>query len=73
MKNIVDRLFSPTPDFWKKVQKIGLAATALSVALASAPFAVPAGVLWALGTAGSVTALLSQLTIEDKKTPEPEV
>jgi hypothetical protein len=73
MKNIIDRLSSPTPDFWKKVQKIGLTATALSVALASAPFAVPAGVLWALGSAGTITTILSQLTVEDKKTPEPEV
>jgi len=70
MKNIIDRFFSPKPEFWSSVQKIGLVVTALSAALASAPFTVPAGVLWVLGTAGSVTAILSQLTIDDKKTPE---
>ncbi|CAB4158132.1 hypothetical protein UFOVP695_20 [uncultured Caudovirales phage] len=66
MKEIVDRLKKPTPKFWKKIQKIGMFAAALSVALSSAPFAVPAGVLWALGSAGTITTILSQLTIEDK-------
>ncbi len=67
MSEILDRLKSPTPSFWKRIQKIGMVAAAISVALASAPFSVPAGVLWALGSAGTITTILSQLTIEDPK------
>lgn len=65
MSEILDRLKKPKPKFWQKVQKIGMVAAALSVALTTAPFAVPAGVLWALGSAGTITTILSELTIDD--------
>lgn len=65
--NVRKRWSSKTPKFWKKVQRIGITAGALGAVLAAAPVALPAGVI-ALGgylvTAGSLTAALSQLTIE---------
>jgi hypothetical protein len=56
-----------TPLFWKKVQRIGIIAGSIGAALVAAPLALPvaivtgAGYLIALGT---VTAALSQLTVE---------
>lgn len=56
-----------TPLFWKKVQRIGIIAGSIGAALVAAPVALPvaivtgAGYLIALGT---VTAALSQLTVE---------
>jgi ABC-type xylose transport system permease subunit len=59
-----------TPKFWKTVQKIGLAAGAVGAVLVAAPIALPAAIVTVSGylvTAGTVTAALSQLTVEDKK------
>jgi ABC-type xylose transport system permease subunit len=59
-----------TPKFWKTVQKIGLAAGAVGAVLVAAPIALPAAIVTVSGylvTAGTVTAVLSQLTVEDKK------
>ena len=59
-----------TPKFWKTVQKIGLAAGAVGAVLVAAPIALPAGIIAVGGylvTAGSLTAALSQLTVEDIK------
>ena len=56
-----------TPTFWKKVQRIGIIAGSIGAALVAVPVALPvalvtgAGYLIALGT---VTATLSQLTVE---------
>ena len=67
---VTDRLLSTTPKFWKKVQKIGLAATAVSVVLLTAPVSLPAAVVTVAGylaTAGGTIAAISQLTVEDNK------
>lgn len=58
---------SKTPDFWKKVQKIGLAAGAVGAALMAAPVALPVALVSMGGylvTAGGIAAALSQLTVE---------
>lgn len=73
MKTLKDRWSSKTPTFWKKVQRIGLVAGALGAALIAAPIALPVALITASGylvAAGSITAALSQLTIEDKKDTE---
>lgn len=70
MKTLKDRWSSKTPTFWKKVQKLGLVAGALGAALIAAPVALPTAIITASGylvAVGSVTAALSQLTVEDKK------
>ncbi len=59
-----------TPDFWKKVQKIGIACGAVGAAIIAAPVALPAALITAGGyliAVGGVTATLSQLTKDDAK------
>jgi ABC-type xylose transport system permease subunit len=70
------RFKAKTPSFWKKVQKIGIVVAALGGAIATAPIALPAAIV-ALGgylaTAGAVTGILSQLTVEDNTVKEEEI
>lgn len=67
VKEIKTRWGSETPKFWKKVQKIGVIAGAVGGVLIAAPVALPAALISAGGyllLAGSLTATLSQLTVE---------
>jgi ABC-type protease/lipase transport system fused ATPase/permease subunit len=67
MKALTKRWNAKTPKFWKTVQKIGLAAGAVGAVIVAAPVALPAAVITIGGylvTAGSITAALSQLTVE---------
>jgi hypothetical protein len=70
MENLKKRWNAETPSFWKKVQRIGIVAGAVGAAIAAAPIALPAAIVTASGyliAVGSVTAALSQLTVENKK------
>jgi ABC-type protease/lipase transport system fused ATPase/permease subunit len=70
MESLKKRWKAKTPKFWKAVQKIGIAAGAIGAVLIAAPIALPTAVVVAGGylvTAGSVTAALSQLTVENKE------
>jgi hypothetical protein len=65
-----ERWSAKTPDFWKKVQKIGIACGAVGAAIIAAPVALPAALVTAGGyliAVGGVTATLSQLTRDDAK------
>ena len=56
-----------TPTFWKKVQRLGVVAGAIGGVIIAAPVALPAALVTLSGyllLAGSVTATLSQLTVE---------
>lgn len=67
---IKERWKSPTPKFWKKVQKLGLALTAVGTFIATAPVSLPAVLVTAGSYAafgGGLIAAMSQLTVEDKK------
>jgi len=58
---------SETPQFWKKVQKIGVVAGAIGGVIVASPVALPAALVTLSGyllLAGSVTATLAQLTVE---------
>jgi hypothetical protein len=69
MENLKERWEAKTPKFWKKVQRIGLVAGALGAALVAVPVALPAAIITGAGyliAAGTVTAALSQLTVEDQ-------
>ena len=70
MENLKKRWNAKTPKFWKQVQRIGLAAGAVGAVLATAPISLPATIVTLGGyliTAGSLTAAISQLTVEDTK------
>lgn len=65
--NLKERWNSKTPNFWKKVRKIGVTAGVLGVALTTAPIALPIGIITLGGyliTAGTLTGILSQLTVD---------
>ena len=70
MKHLKHRWNSPTPKFWKNVQRIAIVAGTIAGIIIAAPVALPAAVVTVAGyvvTAGTVAATLSQLTVEDAK------
>jgi lipopolysaccharide/colanic/teichoic acid biosynthesis glycosyltransferase len=70
MENLKERWNAKTPKFWKKVQRLGLIAGAVGAALVAVPVALPVAIITGAGyliAAGTVTAALSQLTVEDQK------
>lgn len=64
MSNLKDRWNSPKPDFWKKVQKIGITIGSLGLILVAPPIGLTIAGTY-LVTAGSIIGVLSQLTIKD--------
>ena len=67
LKELKNRWKAETPKFWKKVQKISIAAGVIGGAIIAAPLALPAAVITVGGylvAVGSVGATLSQLTKE---------
>jgi hypothetical protein len=66
---LLKRLKEPTPSFWKKIQKIGIALGVIGAALIGAPVALPAIIVTAgsyMVTAGAVAATLSQFTSTER-------
>jgi ABC-type xylose transport system permease subunit len=71
--NIKQRLLAPTPKFWKKVQRLGIALTAVGTFVATAPISLPATIVTLGGYAafgGGLITVLSQLTVDDIKKVE---
>ena len=68
-ESVVKRWKSSTPKFWKKIQRAGVIIGGLGATILAAPVTVPA-TLTVIGgylvLAGSLTATLSQLTVEGK-------
>jgi uncharacterized membrane protein HdeD (DUF308 family) len=70
MKDLINRWNSKTPNFWKKVQKIGLTVGTLGAVIVASPVVLPAALVTVSGyfiAVGGVTAALSQLTVESPK------
>jgi len=68
MKTIFNRMAAPTPPFFVKLRNIGLVLTAVSIALTSAPIALPLVVIKIAGylaVAGGVASAVSQVAVED--------
>jgi uncharacterized membrane protein HdeD (DUF308 family) len=66
-KNLLQRVSSPTPKFFKVLRDIGLALAAVGGAVLTAPIAIPAVVTTAAGyvaVAGGVLTAVSQATVE---------
>jgi len=62
------RFKAPTPKFWKKIQKLGLALTTVGTFIATAPISLPAAIVTAGSYAafgGGLIAAMSQLTVEN--------
>ena len=67
MENLKDRWKAKTPEFWKKVQRVGVIAGVIGATLLAAPVALPTAIITGAGylvAVGGVTATLSQLTKE---------
>ncbi|RFZ84759.1 hypothetical protein DYU05_03905 [Mucilaginibacter terrenus] len=71
VSNVIDRLVSPTPPFWKKVRKIGLwitGAAGIVVAASGAGLVLPAVVLTAakiIGAVSTASVIQAQATKTD--------
>lgn len=66
-KNLLQRVSSPTPKFFKVLRTIGLALAAAGGAILTAPVSVPAAVVTVAGyitLAGGVLSAVSQVTVE---------
>ena len=66
--NIIQRIQSPTPNFFQKLRNIGLALAAISSAIITAPVALPAVIVTVAGymaVAGTVIGAVSQLTTNE--------
>ena len=70
MKNIVQRVKSHTPKFFKKVRSISLVLAAIGTTLLTAPVSLPAVVIKIAGylaVAGGVAGTVSQTAVKSEK------
>jgi cellobiose-specific phosphotransferase system component IIC len=66
MKEIVGRLKEPTPQFWKNIQKFGLALGIIGGAFVASPVATLVSIGGYLITGGTIIAGLSQLASTER-------
>ena len=66
LKNLKNRWNAPTPNFWKKVQSVGIVIGGLGAVFVAPPFGLTliGGYMVAVG---SVAGVLSQLTIDEQR------
>lgn len=72
---LLERISAPTPKFWKKVQRLGIAAASVSAVVLAAPVSLPVGIITLAGylaTVGGTIAAVSQLTVKDGYVPKNE-
>lgn len=70
--NVIDRVQSPTPKFFRILRTVGIALASAGGALLVAPAILPAGVLAVAGyltVAGTIMTVVSQAAVD---TPLPE-
>lgn len=66
MKKLLQRIQEPTPKFFRKLRNIGLALTAVSSVIVTAPVSLPALVVSVAGylaVAGSIASAVSQAAV----------
>jgi ABC-type xylose transport system permease subunit len=66
---LVDRIKSPTPTFFKKIRTVGLTLGAIGGAILTAPITLPATIITIAGylaTAGMVASAISTVAKEDR-------
>ena len=67
MNQIIERLTSPTPSFFKKLRNIGLVLAAVATTIAAAPVALPVLVVKIAGylaVASGIASAVSQTAVE---------
>ncbi len=73
--NVLKRMQSPTPKFFRVLRKIGIGLVAAGGALLTAPVAIPAVVLTIaeyMTVAGTVMTAVSQTAVESDDKPSPQ-
>ena len=71
--NIIDRIFSPTPQFFKKLRNIGLGLAAAGTVLVSTPIIIPTVVATIGGyliVAGAVASAVAQTAVSTNETEQ---
>jgi hypothetical protein len=63
---LLKRLKEPTPEFWKKIQKVGLALGVIGGAFVASPVATLVSIGGYLIMAGTIIAGLSQITSTER-------
>ena len=69
MKNVIQRVKSPTPRFFKKLRNIGLTVAAIAGTIIAAPIALPAVIVKVAGylvVAGGVLSGASQTAVDNE-------
>jgi hypothetical protein len=69
LEEVRTRWNSPTPKFWKKLQRVGIVAASIATIIATAPVSLPAAIVAGggyLAVAGGAIATVAQLAVEDK-------
>ena len=72
--NIIKRVKSPTPKFFKVLRSIGLTLLAISGSVITAPIVLPMAIITTAGymaVAGGVMSAVSQMAVEDKNLNKP--
>jgi len=67
MKQLIERVQSPTPKFFKKLRNIGLVLATVATTVVAAPVALPAVIIKIAGylaVAGGIAGAVSQTAIE---------
>jgi hypothetical protein len=65
LKLLRNRWNAPTPDFWKRVQSVGIAIGGIGAVLIAPPFSL--AIAPYLVAVGSVAGVLSQLTVDEQR------
>jgi len=72
--NLMERIKSPTPKFFRKLRNIGLILGTTSAAILAMPVALPVALLSTAGylaVAGGVVSAISQTAVDEHPGPEP--
>ena len=73
--NVIKRMQSPTPKFFRVLRKVGIGMVAAGGALLTAPVAIPAVVLTIaeyMTVAGTVMTAVSQTAVDSDDKPSPK-
>jgi cytochrome bd-type quinol oxidase subunit 1 len=65
LKLLKNRWNAPTPNFWKKVQSVGIAIGGIGAVLIAPPFSFAFAPY--MVAVGSVAGVLSQLTVDEQR------
>lgn len=72
--NLIERVYAPTPKWFKIIRNIGIALAAAGGVILASPVALPVGLVSAAGylvLGGSIISAVSQTGVKTEEEPEP--